>query len=93
MATGADYMPGAASENTMVRTLLLVPLLLAAVACELTVSEDADCEAWLDTCGGCTPMCTPKWDVPEQSCDIACETNVSELPACVAEAGTCVFTE
>ena len=70
-----------------------IVLLLGLVACERTVSSDADCEAWADPCSGCAQQCTAVWDVDlpgTGECDVDC-TDV--LPACVADGGTCVFAD
>ena len=70
------------------RGLLLLSVL---VGCERTVSSDADCQAWVDTCAGCVQQCTAVWDVVETECDLGCPDE--PLPACVAEAGSCVFSD
>ncbi|MCB9675850.1 MAG: hypothetical protein H6737_12080 [Alphaproteobacteria bacterium] len=68
----------------------LVPLLMLA-ACERTVSSDADCEAWVDACNACAQQCTPRWDVPAETCDLGCPDD--PLPACVADGGSCTFSD
>lgn len=68
----------------------LVPLLVL-VACERTVSSDADCVAWVDSCAGCAQQCTPAWLVSDELCRTDCGDPV--LAACVADGDRCVFRD
>lgn len=76
------------------RGALAIGLLAAGFAgCERTVTSDADCVAWTDTCGGCAYLCTPTWEVDDATCDLACPALEEPVPTCGESAGTCAFEE
>ena len=74
------------------RLLVVSSLLALQLACEQTVTSDADCKAWTDACNGCVQLCTPSWEVPEEICDVDC-SDQDPLPACIHRDGECVFAD
>ena len=71
-------------------------IFLLLFSCNNSEPEDTNtmelvCVDWVDSCSGCTWMCTDESEKPDVVCDIECTEPPPEGECVPTEANTCAF--